>query len=420
MEGDGTSLVITLFALICMSSFFSASETAFTCFNKIRIKNLANLGDKKAIEVLKLSGDYDKLLSTILIGNNIVNITSASLATILFTKFFPSSGVTISTIVMTIAVLIFGEISPKTLAKQHPEKIVLSTVSILKFFVIIITPINYILSLWKKMFNKLFRKNDEPSITEDELKTIIEEVESEGVINKHEGELIRSAIEFDDLNAEDIYTPRIDIVAVEENDSIEEIKEIFMESGYSRLPVYSESIDRIIGVIHEKEFYRLVNKKMTSIKEIIKNILYITPNKKISSLLRDLQQAKSHMAVVVDEYGGTEGLVTLEDIIEELVGDIWDEHDEILDYFKKIDENKYIVSCNADIDDMIEYLGLKLDCKYDDVSTVNGFVIKCFDKIPDVGDTIVTDNIKITVTKAESKRVNEICIEILNINAESN
>ncbi len=414
MEGDGTSLVITLFALICMSSFFSASETAFTCFNKIRIKNLANLGDKKAIEVLKLAEEYDKLLSTILIGNNIVNITSASLATILFTKFFPSSGVTISTIVMTIVVLIFGEISPKTLAKQHPEKFVLSTVSILKFIVIIITPLNFILSLWKKMFSKLFRKNNEPSITEEELKTIIEEVESEGVINRHEGELIRSAIEFDDLNAEDIYTPRIDIVAVEENDSIEEIKETFMESGYSRLPVYSESVDRIIGVIHEKEFYRIVNKKMTSIKEITKDVLYITPNKKISSLLRDLQQAKTHMAVVVDEYGGTEGLVTLEDIIEELVGDIWDEHDEILDYFKKIDENKYIVSCNADIDDMIEHLNLKFENEYNDVSTVNGLVLKHFDKIPDVGDTIVIDNIKITVTKAESKRVNEICVEILN------
>ncbi len=414
MEGDGTSLVITLFALICMSSFFSASETAFTCFNKIRIKNLANLGDKKAIEVLKLAEEYDKLLSTILIGNNIVNITSASLATILFTKFFPSSGVTISTIVMTIVVLIFGEISPKTLAKQHPEKFVLSTVSILKFIVIIITPLNFILSLWKKMFSKLFRKNNEPSITEEELKTIIEEVESEGVINRHEGELIRSAIEFDDLNAEDIYTPRIDIVAVEENDSIEEIKETFMESGYSRLPVYSESVDRIIGVIHEKEFYRLVNKKMTSIKEITKDVLYITPNKKISSLLRDLQQAKTHMAVVVDEYGGTEGLVTLEDIIEELVGDIWDEHDEILDYFKKIDENKYIVSCNADIDDMIEHLNLEFENEYNDVSTVNGLVLKHFDKIPDVGDTIVIDNIKITVTKAESKRVNEICVEILN------
>lgn len=415
MEGDGISLVITLIALICLSSYFSATETAFTCFNKIRIKNLANLGDKNAIEVLRLSDDYDNLLSTILIGNNIVNITSASLATIFFTIFFPKSGVTISTIVMTIIVLIFGEITPKSLAKQYPEKFVLATVSILKFFVIILAPLNFILSLWKKMFNKLFKKNDEPSITEDELKTIIEEVESEGVINKHEGELIRSAIEFDDLNAEDIYVPRIDIVAIEENDSIEEIKETFMESGYSRLPVYSDSVDRIIGVIHEKEFYRLVNNKMTSIREIIKDVLYITPNKKISSLLRDLQQAKSHMAIVVDEYGGTEGLVTLEDIIEELVGDIWDEHDEILDYFKQIDENKYIVSCNADLEDMIEYLNLEFDYEYNDVSTVNGFILKHFDKIPDVGDTIVIDNIKVTVTKAESKRVNEICLEILDI-----
>ena len=414
MEGDGISLVIALIALVCLSSYFSATETAFTCFNRIRIKNLANLGDKKAIDVLKLSDDYDNLLSSILIGNNIVNITAASLATIFFTMFFPESGVTISTVVMTIIVLIFGEITPKSLAKQYPEKFVLSTVFILKFFVLILAPFNFILSLWKMMFNKLFKKNNEPSITEEELKTIVEEVESEGVINKHEGELIRSAIEFDDLCAEEIYVPRTEIIAVEENDSIEEIKSVFMESGFSRLPVYNESVDNIIGVIHEKEFFRLEHKKMSSIKEIIKNVLYITPNKKISSLLRDLQQAKSHMAIVVDEYGGTEGLVTLEDIIEELVGDIWDEHDEILDYYKKIDDNKYLVSCNADIDDMIEHLNLKFDVKYNDISTVNGFVIKNFDKIPKVGDTFTIDNIKITVTKAESKRVNEICVEILN------
>lgn len=420
MESDGISLVISLIALICLSSYFSAAETAFNYFNKTRIKALANSGNKKALGLISLSEDYDRILYTIVVGSNISKITSVSLAVILFVDLFPSYGVLISIILMSIFVIAFGEICPKTFANQNPDSFLLSTVSVLKFFVVIFAPFNFVLSLWKRFLCIVFKKHESPSTPDDELRTMIEKVESEGIIGKHEGELMRSVIEFDDLNAEDIYVPRIDIVAVEETDTIDEIKEVFIKTGFSRLPVYRESVDRIIGVIHEKEFYRLVNKKMTSIDEIIKTVLYVTSNKKISSLLRELQQAKSHMAIVVDEYGGTEGLVTLEDILEELVGDIWDEHDEILDYFKKIDENKYIVSCNADIDDMIEYLGLELDCKYDDVSTVNGFVIKCFDKIPDVGDTIVTDNIKITVTKAESKRVNEICIEILNINAESN
>ncbi|QSX07141.1 HlyC/CorC family transporter [Sedimentibacter sp. zth1] len=411
MDGDGISLVIALFALICLSSYFSATETAFTSFNKIRIKNLANMGDKKAQSVLDISEKYDKLLSTILIGNNIVNITSASLATILFTRWFPNSGVTVSTVVMTVLVLIFGEITPKTLAKEYPEKFVLATVGIIKFFSIILAPLNFVFSLVRKVLDKLIKKKVEPSITEEELKTIIDEVESEGVINKHESELIRSAIEFDDVNAEDIYTPRIDVIAIEENDSLEHVKQIFVENGFSRLPVYKETIDHIVGVIHEKDFYKALSKEKSGIKSIISNVLYVMPNKKISSLLRELQQSKTHMAIVVDEYGGTEGLVTLEDIIEELVGDIWDEHDEILTHFRKLDDNKYIVSCNADIEDMVEYLELGIDYDDDDYSTVNGWVVKNFDRIPEEGDLIEIDNLKITVTKAESKRVNEICVQ---------
>lgn len=415
MDGDGISLVIALIALICMSSYFSATETAFTSFNRIRVKNLANSGDKNAQSVLKLSEEYDKLLSSILIGNNIVNITSASISTVLFTKLFQENGVTISTIVMTVIVLIFGEITPKTLAKQYPESFALSTVKIMNFFTVLLTPLNILFGLWRKVLDKIFVKKSVPTITEEELKTIIDEVESEGVINEHESDLLRSAIEFDDVSAEDIYTPRIDIVAIEEDDSIEMIKKTFTDNNYSRLPVYRESIDHIIGVLHERDFYHAVNNNKKSIKDEIKNILFITPNKKISTLLRELQQSKSHMAIVIDEYGGTAGLVTLEDIIEELVGDIFDEHDEVTNYFRKVDDNKYIVSCNADLDDMLEQLNL--DIKYDDndVSTVNGWVIKQFDKIPATGDTIDIDNIRITVLKAESKRVNEVCIEFMPI-----
>lgn len=414
MDSDGISLTISLIVLIFMSSYFSATETAFTSFNRIRIKNLANMGNKKAIRVLKISEKYDKLITTILIGNNIVNITSTSLATILFTMWFGSKhGVTISTIVMTILVLIFGEITPKTLAKKYPDSFVLSTVNIISFFNVILAPLNILFSLLRTILNKLTSKKSQPSMTEEELKTIIDEVENEGVINKHEGELIRSAIEFDDVCAEDIYTPRIDLVGVEIEDSIEQIKHTFIQNGYSRLPVYKESIDHIVGVIHEKDFYMLINSKKDDIKSIVKNVLYIMPNKSISSLLRELQQSKSHMAIVVDEYGGTEGLVTLEDIIEELVGEIWDEHDEVLNYFKKIDDNNYLISCNADIEDMFEYLDLGIDYEDDDISTVNGWIIKSFDKIPSEGEKIIFENLEVTVTKAESKRVNEIMVKVI-------
>ena len=413
MEGDGLGLSIALVALILLSAYFSATETAFTCVSKIKLKNLVNQGNKKAETVLNITENYDKLLSTILIGNNIVNITSASLATILFTIYFPKNGVTISTVVMTIVVLIFGEISPKTIAKQYPEKFALSTVGVLKLFVLILTPLNFIFSMWKKAFDKMFKKEEGPSITEEELKTIIEEVESEGVIKKHEGDLIRSAIEFDDLNVEDIIIPRIEIVGREENSTIDEIKEAFVNNGFSRLPVYRDSVDHIVGVIHEKDFFKLIYKGVEDIKEIIKTVLYITPNKKISTLLKELQQSKLHMAIVVDEYGGTEGLVTLEDILEELVGDIWDEHDEVLSFFKKIDDKNFVISCNAGIEEMFEFIGLEDDDHSEDVLTVNGWVVKHFDKIPEVGESIEANGMKITVTNAELKRVNEITIEIL-------
>ncbi len=412
MEGDGISLVIALLFLVVMSAYFSATETAFTGLNKIRLKNMVKEGNTKAQTVLDLAEDYDKLLSTILIGNNVVNISNASIATVLFTMWLGDSGVTVSTIVMTVIILIFGEVSPKSVAKQYPEKIAMLSAPLLKIFIFIFTPFNFLLSLWRNFFNKLFKDVDGPTITEEELKTIVTEVENEGVIEKHEGELIRSAIEFDDLTAEDIYIPRTEMVAINENDSLEKINEIFLKHGFSRLPVYRDSIDHIIGVILQKDFYRLMNKQLTDIKDIIKDVVYVMDNKKLSLLLKELQQAKSHMAIVVDEYGGTEGLVTLEDIIEELVGDIWDEHDEILDFFKEVSENTYLISCNADFEDMIEHLELDIEADHN-IATVNGWVIKKFDKIPSVGDSIDVKNIRVTVTAAESKKVNEICIEKL-------
>lgn len=415
MDGDGTSLVIALIALIFMSGYFSSTETAFTCFNKIRIKNLALEGNKKAKQVLEISEDYDKLLSTILIGNNIVNIASATLATLFFTSIFGNKGPSISTIVMTVIVLIFGEITPKSLAKKYPEKFVLTIIGSIRIIHIILLPLNAVFSLWKKLINRIFKDENSPSYTEDELKTIIDEVKDEGVLNNNESELIKQAIDFDDVEADEIYTPRIDIVAIDIDDDIDEIKNLFIETGFSRLPIYKESIDHIIGVVHEKDFISMISREESNLKDISKKVLFITPNKKISQLLKELQKNKTHMAIVIDEYGGTEGLITIEDIVEELVGEIYDEHEEEEEFFIKITDKKYQISCNADLEDMLELIGRDSSMyDEDDVSTVNGLVINKFGKIPVDGEIIEFDGLKITIKSAEEKKVNEIYLELLD------
>lgn len=395
-----------LAVLILMSSFFSATETAFLSVNRIRIKNMANDGNKKAKRVIDLIEQYDTLLSTILIGNNIVNIASASISTLLFTEIFGDSGVTISTIFMTIIVLIFGEITPKSLAKDFPEVFSMFAAPIIQFLAVVLKPINKIFALWKKIVSSIFKSNSTRGITEEELITIVEEATQDGGIDESEGELIRSAIEFNELDATDILTPRIDIVGVEENDTFEEINKVFNESGYSRLPVYKETIDKIIGVIHLKDLH---NHKSTTTEGLIKSVVYTTQTIQISKLLRLLQAKKSHLAVVSDEYGGTLGIVTLEDIIEELVGDIWDEHDEIIKEFEKIEENKYRITCSANLDKMFKIFGIDKEVAS---STVSGWVIEEIGGIPEVNDSFDFENMHIIVTETDFKRVLEIEVHI--------
>lgn len=413
MDDDGISQVVILILLILMSAFLSAAETAFINFNRVRMKNLSNLNNKKANLVLNLDDNSDNLMSTILIFNSISNITATSLAVFIFSKHFINYEIIAATILTILLILIFGELLPKGLAKFAPEKFVLFSAPAIKVLIFICSPINFLLSEFKKMLSNIFKSEALPSITEDELKNMIDEVENEGVINKNESDLIRSAIEFNETVVEDIYTPRIDIVGIEENESLEDIKEKFLISGYSRLPVFKGDMDNIVGVLHEKDFYHFLNRKEKEIKNLVAKILYVTPNKKISELLKELQISKAHMAVVIDEYGGTEGLVTMEDIIEELVGEIWDEHDEVVEWFKKISDDKFLVSCNADIDDMFELFGLESDEEMD-VTTVNGFITMLFEEIPEVGGRIVYKDLDITVTKAEAKRVLEIQVEKIN------
>ncbi len=409
MDDDGISRVIILILLLLMSAFFSAAETAFINFNRIRMKNLCNSNNKKAFLVLELDENYDNLMSTILIFNTIANIAATSLAIFILSKHFNYNGLIISTVITVFIILLFGELIPKGIARFLPEKYAMFSAPLMRFLIIFCSPISFVLSLLKNLASKIFKTEALPSITEEELRTMIDEVENEGVINKNESDLIRSAIEFNETVVEDIYTPRIDIVGIEENDSLDEIKEKFILSGYSRLPVFKDDMDNIVGVLHEKDFYQALSRKEKDIKRVVAKILYVTPNKKISELLKELQVSKAHMAVVIDEYGGTEGLVTMEDIIEELVGEIWDEHDEVVEWFKKIGEDKFLISCNADIDDMFELFNLVPDEELD-VTTVNGFITMLFEEIPEAG-RIVYKNLDITVTKAEAKRVLEIQVE---------
>lgn len=402
------TLIIVLIILVILSAYFSATETAFSSLNRIRLKNMAAEGNKKAALALSLSEDYDRMLSTILIGNNIVNIASASIATVVFTKYFMNAGVTISTVVMTIVVLIFGEISPKSLAKEAPESFAMFSAPVLKGLLVLLRPVNFLFAQWKKMLSHIFKISEDRGITEEELLTIVNEAQQDGGINEQEGELIRSAIEFNDLEAVDILTPRIDVEAVDINAGMEEIRRIFRETRFSRLPVYEESVDDVIGILYQKDFYQDAEYNKKGIRGIMKPAVFVHKSMKISKMLKLLQQSKSHIAVVTDEFGGTMGIVTLEDIIEELVGEIWDEHDEVVEEFKRLSDDSYRIMCGANLDKMAEYLGISCDSH---AATVSGWVVEQLGKIPEKNDRFQYEELLVTVTKTSAHRVVEILIK---------
>lgn len=411
MDSGSIGMIVALVILVGMSAYFSATETAFTSLNRIRLKSRAENGDQRAARTLALAEEYDKLLSTILIGNNIVNNAATTIAAVLFIKLLGEArGPAVSAIVLTVVILIFGEVSPKSLAKESPETVAMFSAPLLRFLMFILTPANFLFTQWKRLLSKLFRSKGGDGITEEELVTMVDQAETEGGLDRHESQLIRAAIEFNDLEVEEILTPRVDIVAVEDTDSMEEIARLFAENGYSRLPVYHEDIDDIIGVIHEKDFHAARYHGQTDVSAIISSILYTTGNTKISDLLRILQKEKAHMVIVVDEYGGTEGLVTLEDIVEELVGEIWDEHDEIIEEFKKQGDGSYLISCNADLTDLFDLFCIKGQC---DANTVSGWVMEQVGRVPEEGDHFQSDGLDVTVTKVDHRRVMEIRVVVL-------
>lgn len=405
--------VAAIVILVVLSGYFSATETAFTSVNRIKIKNLAADGDKRAERVLRLTDNYDKLLSSILIGNNIVNIVMTALATALFIGLFGRAGTTIATIVITVVVLIFGEISPKSLAKESPEKFSMFSAPIIKIFLVILAPLNWLFTRWKELLAKVFKVEGSRTMTEDELLTMIEEVEAEGGIEAEQSELIQNAIEFNDVDAEEVMTPRVDIGAVNLEMTKEEVAEAFRVTGYSRMPVYEDDLDTILGVLNQKDFHNYIAGTDKDISDFVKPVVFVAGTMKIAALLKKMQAMKTHIAIVVDEYGGTEGLVTMEDIIEELVGEIYDEHDAIMSReVTELANGSYRVMCSASLSKVFDFFDIDEEL---DVNTVNGWVCLCLDKLPEKGDTFeyYADGKLLLgrVTKATGKKALEINIQ---------
>ncbi len=409
-----------LFCLI-MSAYFSATETAMSTFNKTRMKTLAEKGNKRAALAMHLSENYDNLLSTILIGNNLVNILLTAVCTAFFIDIAQSAdlGTTLSTVVTTVAVLIFGEITPKSVAKDRPEKFAMFSAPIINALIFLLTPFNFLFSLWRKLILKIFKKEGDSKMSQEELLMLVEEIQQDGSIDEEESTLLQNAIEFTERKAEDILTHRVDIEAVSRDATKEKISSVFQESRFSRLVVYDESIDNITGVIHQKDFYTASGIYGGDINDIITPPVFTQKSEKINDLLRLLQKNKSHIAVVLDEYGGTFGIVTMEDILEELVGDIWDEHDEVEKELERLEDNNYRIDCTMNLDDFCE--NFEISVESENIS-VGGWVMEELGKIPEVGDTFTFEDLDITVTETEFQRVlfiNVTCNKQLSADAEA-
>ena len=402
--------IVIIVVCTIFSGYFSATETAFSTFNKTRMKTLAEKGNKSAARVLRLSENYGTLISTILIGNNVVNILASAMATVLFTAVYGEDlGPTVATVILTIAILIFGEVAPKNIAKEHAEGFSMFSAPLIQVLVWVFLPFNIFFGLLKKLLSIIFKSSDDNKMSQEELLMLVDEVEQGGSIDEDEGSLLRNVIEFTDRKAEEILTHRVDIAAFEIDAPKEEIAQIFAETKYSRLLVYEDSLDHVLGVLHQKDFYTATGLTDKDIKDLITPPFFIPQREKVSDLLKLFQQNQSHIAVVVDEYGGTVGLVTMEDVLEELVGEIWDEHDEVIEEFTQIEETVYRVSCDVTISDFCDYFDVKIESES---TTLNGFMTEQLQKIAEEGDEIEYLNLKISVIETESHRATFVKVEV--------
>ena len=400
-----TTYIIIMAVCLLLSAYFSATETAFSSANITRLKTRAEKGNSRAALACKLLERYDKLLSTILIGNNIVNIAMASLGTVLFVRSFGDMGATLSTVVVTVVVLIFGEISPKSIAKDCAEKCAMLSAPILQVLIWVLMPLNLLFSLWKKLLAKVFRLNCDSKMSQEELLMLVDEVQQDGSIDRDEGELLKNAIGFSEQEAQDILIHRVDLAALPVTASKEEVAALFTQTKYSRLLIYQDSIDHILGTVHQKDFYVGCGVTEQPLSAIISPPVFALENEPIRLLLKKLQQAKTHVAVVVDEYGGTCGIVTMEDILEELVGEIWDEHDEEEVFLRKLAPDTWLVDAGMDFDDFAAFFHLKTDSE---MVSVSGWVMEQFGRVPEAGDSFTFDDLAVRVTRVENHRIEEI------------
>ncbi|MBR1703759.1 MAG: HlyC/CorC family transporter [Clostridia bacterium] len=404
-------MIIVLIIFVILSGFFSASETAYSSASEIRLKAMEQEGNKAAARALRIIEDYDALLSTILIGNNIVNIGASSIATVLFVRALGDMGATWSTIVMTVIILIFSEVTPKSIAKEMPERFAMAVGPIMKVLMTLFYPFNKLFGWWKALIAKVLGVQSTDEVTEGEFLTMVEEAESGGGIEKEDTELIHSVLEFNDIEVADIFTPRVDVVAVPLRARPEELEEVFREHEFSRIPVYDEDIDDIVGILHQRDYYEEIVKREKRLQDVIKPVLFVPPGMKISRVLELLQQKHNHMAVVSDEFGGTDGVITMEDILEELVGEIYDEHDDVEKDIVKTGRDSYIVRCSTELPDMFEYFGKEVP--ESESNTVAGWVLELFGEIPKQDDEITYENLLISVLKTDNRRVEQVRVRVM-------
>ena len=414
--------IFLIVILIVCSAFFSATETALNSANKIRLKNMADNGSHAAQRTLNVLAKYDKALTTILIGNNIVNIACSSIATILAINLVGEKyGSLVSTIATTVIVLIFGEVMPKSIAKDFAEPMAMIASGIISFLMVIFTPFSVFFILLKKGLSKIFHRKESVSMTEEELKVMIDEIEDEGVLETQESNLVRSALEFDEITVDEIITPRVRITAVEAGENIDDVRKKFLQEEYSRMPVYERTLDNIIGIITEKEFFKQYEKSSDfTIRSIMQETIYLPQMQKLSEVFRTMQKQKCHMSVVLDQHGGTLGIVTMEDILEELVGEIWDESDEVKSPVTVVGNNIFEVYGDVSLNSLRRFLESR-DIPADiesEAHTVAGWVLGLFGSIPKSGDVISSGCFTVTVLDAAELRVNRVRIEIRNTESE--
>ena len=399
-------LWLALILCIALSAFFSATETAFSACNRVKLKTVEGPRKERAQIALSLLEKYDSLITTVLIGNNLVNIVATAIATLLFTtRILPGKedlATTIASIVMTVVILFVGEVGPKTLAKQQPEKFAMAVGPAIRVLMVILKPLDLLFSLWRKLLSKLVKPEREENQIEEELMTIIDEAQTEGDIEEDEGKLIRSAIEFNDQNASDIMTPRVDVTAIEDTATIEEAADLFRDTWFSRIPVYHEDLDHIVGILNEKDFYKKTHEGCTEITKIMKEPVFAPASLAISNLLKLFRTSKTHLVILLDEFGGTDGIVTMEDVLEELVGEIYDEHDEISEEVVEQEDGSLIVDGSMQLEELMEKFGLENTY---DADTVGGWAGEMLEKVPEVGDSFVLDHHQFTVTEMDGFRV---------------